>query len=542
MSDPIEALRIDATTVGDLLLRACDRFADRPALIFPESRQTYAELTDNAFRRARSLLALGIRPGDHVGILMANCPEYLELLLGTTLIGAWAVQINARYKPRELAYVVENADINLLITSDLISEYADFGGLLHEAFPEMSAQDSAVGLKLSGAPQLAKAVMLGGSTVPGFLDEAAFEAAATRASDEQVHQHRIAVALSDPAIMMYTSGTTANPKGCPLTHEMLVRNGMNMNRTRYFLKPSDVFWAPLPMFHMASTLPFLACLDAGAAMSSMTHFDADTALDMLERDRVNVAFPAFPTVTNEIINHPRFASTDLSSLRRINNVAPVEMLRAFQEAFPQAVQTAAYGLTECAGVISYNHPDETLEQRLHTCGVPFPGVQVRVADPQSGAELPVGERGELCAKGYSVFDGYYKSPDKNAEAFRDGWFRTGDLCSLDERGAISFHGRLKDMLKVGGENVAALEIESHLSSHPAVALAQVVGKPDARLEEVPAAFIELKPGATATEDELIAHCKGQLASFKVPRQVIFVEEWPMSSTKVQKFKLREQLG
>ncbi len=533
------AHRIDVTTVADLYLRAADRFADRPAVIFPERRLTYAELIDAAWQHARSLRALGVDQGSHVGILMANCPEYVELLLGTCLLGACAVPMNARYKPPELAYVVENADLEVIVTSDRISEYADFAALLHAALPGLA--EGSAPLSVGAAPRLRAAVMLGGSAPAGFIDEAAFVALASSVSDEAVDALRVQTSVRNPAIMMYTSGTTAHPKGCPLDHEMLVRNGINMNRTRYFLDAEDVFWAPLPMFHMAAILPMLACADAGAAMASMTHIEAGKALDMLERERVTVAFPAFPTVTNELINHPRFASADLSRIRRINNVAPVDMLVRFQDAFPQAVQTGAYGLTECGGVISFNHPDEPLDKRLHTCGVPFPGISVRIVDPDSGEDLPAGTRGELWAKGYCVFAGYYKSPEKNAEAFADGWFRTGDLCSLDEDGAIRFHGRLKDMLKVGGENVAALEIESHLSRHPAVALAQVIGRPDARLEEVPVAFIELKPGMQVSEDEIIDHCKGQLASFKVPRAVRFVQEWPMSSTKVQKYRLRELL-
>jgi acyl-CoA synthetase (AMP-forming)/AMP-acid ligase II len=263
---------------------------------------------------------------------------------------------------------------------------------------------------------------------------------------------------------------------------------------------------------------------------------------MLERDRVSIAFPSFPTVTNDLITHPDFANTDLSNLRRINNVAPVEMLRRFQEAFPQAVQTGAYGLTEAGGVIAFNHPDEDLETRLHTCGVPFPGIEVRISDAETLEPLGADEQGELWIKGYGVFEGYYKSPEKNAETFVDGWFRTGDLCSLTANGAVCYHGRIKDMLKVGGENVAALEIESHLSRHPAVQLAQVIGREDTRLWEVPVAFIELKPGAEATADELIDHCRGDLASFKVPREIYFVEDWPMSSTKVQKFRLKELLS
>ncbi|MEQ8484415.1 MAG: class I adenylate-forming enzyme family protein [Pseudomonadales bacterium] len=533
--------RIHVTTIGDLLLQAADRVGERPALIFPDRRLSYRQLTDAGYRRARSLVTLGVEPGDHVGILMANCLEYMELLLGCALIGAVAVPMNARYRAAEFAYVIDDADLKLLVTSDLIAEYADFGERLHAALPDLAGARDVRNLNLSGAPRLRAMVMLGAQTPPGFVPQADFEAAADQTANDQVDVLRVRVRLEQPAIMMYTSGTTANPKGCPLTHGALVRNGGNMNRERYFLTETDVFWAPLPMFHMAAILPFLACLDAGAAMASMTHVEAGTALHMMERDRVTVAFPSFPTVTNDLISHPNFEKTDLSALRRINNVAPVEMLRRFQAAFPQAVQTGAYGLTEASGVISFNHPDESLEERLDACGVPFPGLEVRITDPESLEEVPTDQRGELWVRGYAVFGGYHKSPEKNAESFHDGWFRTGDLCSVNPRGAIRYHGRIKDMLKVGGENVAALEIESWLARHPAVRLAQVIGREDPRLQEVPVAFVELVPGAKATADELIEHCREGLASFKVPRAVQFVTEWPMSSTKVQKFKLRELL-
>ena len=529
-----------AANLCELLLGAAERFPGHEALVFPDSALTYADLVERAFERARSLMALGVEPGDHVGILMPNCPEYIELLFGAVLAGAVAVPVNARYKAAELAYVVENADLVGLITSDLASEYVDFAGLLGEAFPELAVADDPRALSIERVPRLRFVTSIAAETPPGFVSHRAFSAAAEGVAEPSVSARIGAVRGADAAIMMYTSGTTANPKGCPLGHAALARNGAAMNRQRYFLGPEDRLWAPLPMFHMASILPLLCCFDAGAALLSMNRVEAGAALEMMERERATVAFPAFPTITNALITHPRFPSTDLSRLRRLNNVAPLEMLRRFQDAFPQAVQTGAYGLTETCGVISYNHPDEDLESRLTTCGAPFEEIDVRIADPDSGAELPTGERGEIQVRGFTVFEGYYKAPEKNAESFVDGWFRTGDLGSLDDAGRICYHGRIKDMLKVGGENVAALEIESFLATHPAVKLAAVVGVPDDRLLEVAAAFIELNPGAEATEAEIIDFCRGRIASFKAPRHVRFVTQWPMSSTKIQKFKLQEQ--
>ena len=526
-------------TLDDLLLRAAQRAPDSDALIFPDSRLTYQQLADNAFEHARSLMALGIEPGEHVGILMPNCPEFIELLFGIVLAGGVAVTVNARYKAEELAYVAENADLKAVVTSSLASEYVDFAGLLQDALPGLADAPDPRALLLDSAPLLRFVTRIGDDAPSGFLPYAAFRAAAAQRTRADVDRRRQSVQPTGPGLMMYTSGTTSNPKGCPLAHGKLVRTGAAMNRERYFLDADDRFWAPLPMFHMASILPLLGCFDAGCALLSMNRVDAGVALEMMERERVTVAFPAFPTITNELIAHPRFAMTDLSRLRRINNVAPVEMLRNFQQAFPQAVQTGAYGMTELCGVVSYNHPDEDLESRLHTCGKPFAGLEVRIVDPETLEELPVGERGEIWVRGYSVFDGYYKAPEKNAESFHEGWFRTGDLCSVDGEGRIAYHGRIKDMLKVGGENVAAVEIESWLATHPAVKLAQVIGVPDERLLEVAAAYIELEEGARATEEEIIGHCRGKIASFKVPRHVRFVDAWPMSTSKVQKFRLRE---
>ncbi len=538
LAEPV-AERPVATTLCEFLLGAAERFAEQDALVFPDSALTYAALRERAFERARSLAALGVEPGDHVGILMPNCPEYIELLLGAVFAGAVAVPVNARYKAAELAYVVENADLVGLITSDLASEYVDFAGLLGEAFPELADAGNPRALSIEPVPRLRFVTSISAETPPGFLSYSAFRAGAADVSEAAVGARIDGVTGTQAAIMMYTSGTTANPKGCPLGHAALAHNGAAMNRERYFLGPEDRLWAPLPMFHMASILPLLCCFDAGAALLSMNRVEAGAALEMLERERATVAFPAFPTITNALITHPRFPRTDLGRLRRLNNVAPLEMLRRFQDAFPQAVQTGAYGLTETCGVISYNHPDENLESRLTTCGAPFEGVEVRIADPDSGAELPTDERGEIWVRGFTVFEGYYKAPEKNAESFVDGWFRTGDLGSLDDANRIRYHGRIKDMLKVGGENVAALEIESFLATHPAVKLAVVIGVPDERLLEVAAAYIELNPGAEATEAEIIDFCRGRIASFKAPRHVRFVTEWPMSSTKIQKFKLQE---
>ncbi len=223
-------------------------------------------------------------------------------------------------------------------------------------------------------------------------------------------------------------------------------------------------------------------------------------------------------------------------------VQPPGIKDAMLAAMPDAIYVGTYGMTETSGTVCTSELTDSLEARCTRLGKPLPGLEVKIVDPETGAEVPTGDRGEILVRGYALFEGYYKDPEKTAEAMEpDGFFHTGDVGSFDEEGQIMFHGRFKDMLKVGGENVAAAEIEAFLAGHPAVKLAQVVGVPDARLQEVGAAFVELEEGHQATEQELMDFCRGDIASFKVPRYVRFVTEWPMSTSKIQKFRLRDQL-
>jgi acyl-CoA synthetase (AMP-forming)/AMP-acid ligase II len=531
-----------AMTLGDLLVRAAERDPEHDALIFPDVRYSFAELLDRAIQRARSLVALGVRSGDHVGILMPNHPDVTEVMFGALLAGAIPVPINARFKERELAYVVGDADLVVLVTTDVVAEHIDYVELLHASIEGLADAADPRTLSLETVPALRSVVCLGSDrTYPGMLGRDAFAALAGGVDPAEVEERRRRVRIRDTGIMIYTSGTTANPKGCPLSHEALVRTG-RATRDRFQLTDEDVFWDPLPMFHMSSILPITACLDAGASFISLTHYTPDAAIDQIIAERPTVVYSTFPTITASLVAHPRWPEIDLERVRLTCNIAPEDLLRQFQAAFPHAIQVAAYGLSEATGVVGYNELTDTLDQRIETTGRPFPGVQVRIVDPETLEELPPGEVGEIWVRGYSIFEGYWKDPEKQAESVTaDGWLRTGDLCTVDTDGRISYEGRLKDMLKVGGENVAAIEIESYLANHPAVKLVAVVGMPDDKYVEVPAAFVELHDGAAATAEELVEFCRGKLASFKIPRRVVFVDEWPMSATKIQKFRLRQQL-
>ena len=543
--EDLALLRISVTTMGDLLLSAADRHPQTLALVFPDAAFTYADLAARAIARARSLRALGVKPRDKVGILMHTCPAFVEVFFAASLCGAVVVPINARYRSTELNYVIENADIATLVTTDTIAEQVSFVERLGGALPDLKSQTDPRRLRLAQAPKLRNIVMIGDSTPAGYVSQRDFDRAAEDVPEIDVHRVRLGVRVRDVGLMLYTSGTTAHPKGCLITHEAQVRNSIALGRHRYRLTHDDRFWSPLPMFHIASVLPMLAIFDVGGTYLTMGHFDPGVALKMLEKYEVTATYPCFVTIMQGLIYHPDFPKANLKRIRLMNSnfaVQPPEVAESIMRAMPQALQVGSFGMTETAGTVCTGSPDEDQYLRISRLGKPLPGLEVRIVQPDTGEEAATGQRGEVLVRGYSTLEGYYKDPEKTAQAIdAEGWFHTGDIGSLDDHGTIMFHGRYKDMLKVGGENVAAAEIEALLARHPSVKLAQVVGIPDEKYVEVPAAFVELKPGKKATEAELIAFCKREVASFKVPRAIRFVEEWPMSSSKIQKFRLRDGL-
>jgi fatty-acyl-CoA synthase len=434
--------------------------------------------------------------------------------------------------------VITDAELTAVITTDAIDEHVDFVALLESALPGISDARHATHLRLPGVPRLRAIGVYGSRRARGFTDAAELRrlAAAQPPADR-----RDEAAAEATALILYTSGTTAHPKGCMLSHRAIVLDASGIV-DRFMISAGDRWWDPLPMFHAGALMLMTACFAAGATFISTPRFDADEAFDMIIRERATVLYPLFPTITLTLLHHERFPSLPLDRIRVVANVGPDDVQRRIQDAFAPAVLMSAYGITELCGTVIFTELDDPAEARVTTCGRPLPGFEIRVVDPGTGAPLPAGERGELIGRGPSRFTGYYRNDELTRTVVDDeGFFHTGDLCSVDGDGRVRYHGRLKDMLKVGGENVAAIEVESYLATHPSVKMAQVVGVPDERLIEVPAAFVELVPGTTATEEELVAYCKSAIASFKVPRHVRIVSEWPMSATKVQKFRLRDRL-
>ncbi len=515
--------------LAEVLLRGSRRHPDRDCIVVGDQRVTYAELEARARRVGRSLIALGIERGDRVGILMANGLDFTDLLFGASLIGAIPVLYNARFKAREIAHVTADAGIKVVVTNDIGEEHTDYVALLNKA-------------EVQKAVSMQHQVFLGAGHRAGFMDRDTFCNLAESVDPAEVEKRHTGTAITDTALMFYTSGTTAVPKGCPLDHIVLQHAGVVGGTDRLRLIAGDVVWNPLPMFHSAFTQPLTGILHVGGTLVSMAHFDPNEALDLITRERVTVAFPAFPTITLQILHHPRYTPDALKDVRVILNVGSPEELVAMQSLMPHTTQITCFGMSECGGSVAMCDPEDPLPLRSKCSGRALPGIDIEVRDPETSKALAQGEAGEIVARGRGVFSGYYNDPEKTEAAFwDDGWFRTGDLGVLDAEGRVTFRGRLKDMLKVGGENVAAVEIEGYLVLHPAVKLAQVVGLPDEKYGEVPVAFIELVQGAAATEAGMIDFCRGEIASFKIPRHVRFVEDWPMGATKILKSALRERI-
>lgn len=530
-------------TMGEMIRSSAQSFGDRDAIVFPDCRLTYAELNRAARDWAKALMAMGIKPGDHVGLLLPTCVEFITAFYGITMAGGVAVPINARYQASELGYVVANADLVAVITIGKLADGLDFSERLESALPSLQQVSDPRNLALPEAPRLRGVVCLDGENKAYLIPAGAVLDAGKAVAEEDIDARIDGVSPQDTAMILYTSGTTANPKGAMISHRAQVANSRNLG-LRYECTQDDKVWSPLPIFHIAGILPMTMILDLGGSYMTIPRFDAGLGLEMLGREGATIAYPSFVTIMQDLITHPTFKDTDLSRLRVMNSnfaVQPEWIKLAVAEAMPHTIQVGTYGLTEGAGTVSTSRLDDSYEVRTGRCGVPLDEWTVRIVDPATGKDCGPGEQGEVVLGGPNILKGYYNAPEKTAEAIRDGWFHTGDIGSIDADGNVMFHGRIKDMLKVGGENVAAAEIEAMLQTHPAVKLAQVVGLPDARYAEVPAAFVELAEGETATEQELIAHCRGQIAAFKVPRHVRFVDVWPMSTSKIQKFRLRDHL-
>lgn len=539
--DYVDVNGIAIPPYAKLLKQRAETMPQRVFLQVDNESVTYGDMYAGSLKIALGMLALGIRSSDRIGIFMPNCVDFFRAFFAAQILGSVAVPLNARFKTHELAHAIKHSDIRMLFTTDLIDEHVNFLEIISATFPALEHAGEA--LDLTEAPELRRIVVFGGGTDATLSIEATKRAGAAL-DDADVPALPVARTVEDIAVMLYTSGTTANPKGCQLTPRGFYHSWISGYATATSLAEGEKVWSPLPFFHVGGIGPMTAVLSRGATMVSSVHYASGSALQQIRRERPEHLYPGFFTLLLPVLRERGYDKKDLSNARSALNVAPYETQLIIQKLLPDAVKVLQiFAMTEASGYVTLTRPDSSEDHRLRTNGTALPGVEVRIAHSESGALITDGEQGEIQFRGPVSFHSYYKDETATRDTILDGgWVRTGDCGRMDADGTLYFLGRIKDMLKVGGENVAAAEIEAYLSTHPAVKLSQVIGRADERLAEVPVAFVELLPGKAASEEDLIGFCKGKLASFKVPRQVIFISEWPMSATKIQKFKLRSLLG
>jgi acyl-CoA synthetase (AMP-forming)/AMP-acid ligase II len=534
-----------ASPVGDLLVRSARLYPERAALVLPEARRTHAELREGSIDFARGLLALGVKPGEHVGLLSLNSVQFVEAFFGAAMLGCVVVPLNARHKSAEIGYIIDNAQLACILTTAGDDGYTDFSQMLRGALPSLARAPDPGRLSLPEVPHLRSAVLLRGDETPGFVGRLRFDRMAQGVDEAEVEAARRRVRVRDTALILYTSGTTAHPKGCMLSHEALTRGPVERAQTTLASGEHDVTWSAGPLFHIGSLGPFLGAIGAGGTYLTDVYFEPGRALALMAKEGVTTAWPWFPAIVQGLLDHPTFDPGRLAGLRTVLLICPPAQAARVQALFPSAQILQACGMTETAGIFALSDRFEPAAKRATTQGKAVPGVEVRIVDIESGRDVEGSQVGEILVRGYCVMEGYYRDAAKTAATVDpDRWLHTGDLYCRQPDGNLVFHGRLKDMLKVGGENVATMEVEAFLCEHPAVKLAEVVGMPDDRLDEVPVAFVELRPDQNVSAEELIEFCKGRIASYKIPRAVYFMtsEAWPMSATKVDKRALRGRLA
>jgi long-chain acyl-CoA synthetase len=476
------------------LARNADRSPDSPAVRLDDAILTYADLAEHSSRAAGLLAEHGVGPGDRVAIMLPNMPEFAVLYYGTLRAGAVVVPMNPLLKEREVTYYLRDSSARLIFA-------------WHGCATDAAAAASVTGAGCVVVDAGFGALLAAAAPVPDLVDRAG----------------------SDTAVILYTSGTTGQPKGAELTHANLTTNA-DINATDLIqIRPDDVIFGGLPLFHsFGQTCALNSAIRTGACLTLVARFTPDKALEVLDRDRVTV-FEGVPTMYVALLNAPDRDRYDLSTLRVCvsgGSSLPMEVMRGFEQAFGCMI-LEGYGLSETSPVASFNHPDRP--RKPGSIGTPIRGVEMRAVDP-AGKDVAVGDVGEIVIRGHNVMKGYWGRPDATAEATLDGWFRSGDLARIDDDGYFYIVDRLKEMIVRGGYKVYPREVEEVLYEHPAVAEAAVIGVPDASLGEEVGAAVVLRPGQTTTAEEIREHVKSQVAAFKYPRQVWFLDALPKGAT------------
>ena len=519
-------------TIGECLNRAAARFGDRDALIscHQNIRYTYAELLQQVDRAARSLLRLGVARGDRVGIWSPNTAEWLITQYATAKVGAILVNINPSYRLRELEYALNQSGITVLIAARG-SRRIDYVEMLTTLVPDRT-------------PVVRHLIYLGAQPGPGGMAWTEFMTEGEAVGESELASRECVLQFDDPANIQYTSGTTGSPKGATLSHHNIVNNGFFIGATLRYTE-ADRICVPVPFYHcFGCVIGSLAAVTHGAAIIVPAEsFEPEATLRAIERHQCTSIY-GVPTMFIAQLDHPTFSQFRLDSLRTgvmAGAPCPIEVMKHVMGRMHVPEITICYGMTETSPVSFQSAVDDPIEARVSTVGRIHPHVECKIINADTGEIVPRGSPGELCARGYSVMLGYWNDPEATIAAIDSaGWMHTGDLAVMREDGYVNISGRIKDVIIRGGENIYPREIEEFLYTHPKISDVQVIGVPDLKYGEEVCAWVRLLEGEYLTDDEVRDYCRGQIASFKVPRYIRFATEFPTTVTgKIQKFRMRE---
>ena len=530
-------------TLGVIIDRVAAKHPKNEAIISGQQRVNYETLMDRVDSLANALLKMGVKKGDKVAIWMSNIPEWVYAHYACVKIGAPVIPLNTRYRTHEVEYILRQSDATTFFVMDQFIKI-DYLPMLDELFPELKTCKPGE-LKSKKLPLLKRIIMRSEKSYPGMLEyNKVLESGKEHGSTDAVKKALKEVKPEDTYIIPFTSGTTGFPKGVVTTNYQYSRI-MEAVSNRFQMNDKDRILVVSPFSHnMGNMTGMLLGACNGACIVPMEQFDPGEGLRLIDEERVT-KFTGSPTMYIMMLDHPDLPKRKFGIKASVIGGADVspDLVRTVIAKMGIKDLINAYGLTENTGVSTMTQPGDPPEVIAYTAGkLIFPDCELKVLDPDTGKEVPRGTQGELCSRGFYVMKEYYKQPEETKNAFnKDGWFRTGDLGTMDEKGYIKITGRLKDMFITGGVNAYPAEIENFLATHPKISMVSVVGVPDRRMGEVAMAFVRLKEGQTATEEEIIKFAREKMANFKAPKYVKFVNEFPMTATgKIQKFVLRDQ--
>ena len=535
-------LQLQDKTLGQWLEHWAETTPDKEYLVYSDRdlRFTWKEFNERVDRMAKGMLSIGIEHGTHVGIWATNVPDWLTFLYAAAKIGAVAVTVNTNYKQNELEFLVENADIHTMCITEGVFD-GSYIDMMYTMLPELKESQRGY-LKSKRFPRLKNVVYIGQEKYRGMYNTPELLLLGENIEDDKLEAAKKLVDCHDVVNMQYTSGTTGFPKGVMLTHHNIANNGLLTGEHMKFTA-DDKLCCCVPLFHcFGVVLASMNVLTHGCTQVMVEKFDPLVVLASIHKERCTALY-GVPTMFIAELNHPMFPMFDLTSLRTgimAGSLCPVELMKQVEEKMYMKV-TSVYGLTETSPGMTASRIDDPFDVRCNTVGHDFEHTEVRVIDPETGEECPVGVQGEMCNRGYNNMKGYYKNPQATAEVIdKNGFLHSGDLGVKDENGNYRITGRIKDMIIRGGENIYPREIEEFLYKLEGVKDVQVAGIPSKKYGEEVGAFIILKEGADIHESDVRDFCTGKISRYKIPKYVFFIDEFPMTgSGKIQKFKLKD---